>query len=52
MKNSDIISLFRGIGIIIDENIGNVDSHDNINKIVEVQVTEATTNSLSGKEIL
>ena len=33
MKNSDIISLFRGIGIIIDENIGNVDSHDNINKI-------------------
>lgn len=33
MKNSDIISLFRGIGIIIDENIGNVDSHDTINKI-------------------
>ena len=24
---------------------------DNINKIVEVEVTEATTNSLSGKEI-
>lgn len=33
MKNSEIISLFKGIGIIIDENIGDCNSHDDINKI-------------------
>lgn len=33
MKVNDIISLFKGIGIIIDENINNESSHDDILKI-------------------
>lgn len=33
MTKDEIISLFKGIGIIIDENIGKKDSGDNINKI-------------------
>ena len=33
MTTDEIISLFKGVGIIIDENIGNKGSHDNINKI-------------------
>ncbi|MBR5080814.1 MAG: hypothetical protein IKX35_00045 [Bacteroidales bacterium] len=33
MKTNEIISVFQGIGIIIDENINNPSSHDNILKI-------------------
>lgn len=33
MTSNEIISLFKGIGIIIDENINNANSHDDILKI-------------------
>lgn len=33
MTKDEIISLFKGVGVIIDENIGNNGSGDNINKI-------------------
>lgn len=50
MTSKEIISLFKGIGIIIDENINNANSHDDILKIykyfIQKQIPILTYSSL------
>lgn len=56
MSKDKIISLFKGIGIIIDENIGKKDSHDNINKIhkylINKKIPIMTFSSIPEDEII